>query len=105
MIAAINARISVAVVWWLLAIATSSALADGTSVLWSRACDIRNAVCDGEWQRVQAYEAERWCRAARIAAVDWGLTIKGRQTAERRGAVMEYQCLPDTVDPRGPKGK
>ena len=88
---------------WLLTVATSAS-ADGTSVLWARSCDIRSQVCDGGWRRLQAYEAERWCRAARSSAVNEGLTAEGYQTAMRRGVVVEYQCLPDTVDPRESKG-
>lgn len=102
MIAAIYVRSAAGGICWLLA--ASTALAQGTSVLWARSCDIRSQVCEGEWRRVQAYEAERWCRAARSNAVNEGLTAEGYQTAMKRGFVVEYQCLPDTVDPRGPKG-
>ena len=92
-----------AVLCWLLALATS-ALAEGAWILWARTCDVRSQECGGEWQRQQMYEAERWCRAARTVAVNQALTPQGRQVASRRGTVPEYQCLPDTVDPRGSKG-
>jgi len=88
---------------WLLALVTS-AWAEGAWVLWARTCNVRSEVCGGEWQPRETYEAERWCRAARTRAVDQGLTRAGRQVAARRGTVLEYQCLPDTVDPPGPKG-
>ena len=84
----------------LLVTASFSAGADGSSVLWARSCDINSQVCDGEWRRQRAYEAERWCRAAASDAVNQGLTPEGFQAAMRRGAVVEYQCLPDGVAPR-----
>ena len=62
-------------------------------------------MCDGEWQRQQTYEAERWCRAAWTTRVNQALTPEGRAAARPKGTVWEYQYLPDTVDPRGPKGK
>ncbi len=88
----------------LLAVATSAS-ADSAWVLWARACDLRSQVCDGEWQRRQTYEAERWCRAAWTASVNQALRPEGRRAAGVKGTVAEYQCLPDTVDPRKPKGK
>lgn len=84
---------------------TTMASAEGAWVLWSRPCDLAAEACAGTWQRVQVLEAERWCRAARTIAVNQALTPEGRQEASRRGTILEFQCLPDTVDPRGPKGK
>jgi len=88
----------------LLAVATS-AHSDGGWVLWARGCDVKTQVCGGEWRRRQTYEAERWCRAAWTASVNQALTSRGRQAAWAKGTVVEYQCLPDTVDPRGSEGK
>lgn len=101
---ALYPRIVGAGLCWLLALATS-ALAEGAWVLWARPCDAGTPVCGGEWQRRQTYEAERWCRAARTVAVNQALTLEGIKAAIARGTVVEYQCLPDTADPRGPKGK
>jgi hypothetical protein len=53
-------------------------------------------VCDGEWQRRQTYEAERWCRATRTIAVNQALTPEGK-VANPAGTVVEYECLPETV--------
>jgi hypothetical protein len=88
----------------LLALATCAS-AEGAWVLWARACDLGSQVCGGEWQRRQTYEAERWCRAAWTASVNQALTPEGIQAAWRKGTVWEYQCLPDTLDPRGARGK
>lgn len=85
-----------------LAIATA-AHADGGWVLWARSCNVKNDTCNGDWQRRQAYEAERWCRAARATLVNQALTPEARETAMRKGSVVEYQCLPEATDPRGPK--
>ena len=78
-----------------------SAHADGGWVLWARSCNLRSQACDGQWQQRQTYEAERWCRAARTTAINQALTPQGRQAARAKGAIVDYQCLPDTVDPRG----
>lgn len=83
----------------------TSAHSDGPWVLWARACEVKSQKCAGEWQRRQTYEAERWCRAARATLVNQELTLEGRQTAAAKGTVVEYQCLPGSVDPAGPSGK
>ncbi len=88
-----------------LATFATSAAAEGSRVLWARSCDFTAATCGGAWQRRQVFEAERWCRAARTFAVNQALTPEGRQAAWAKGSVVEYQCLPDTVDPRVPRGK
>jgi hypothetical protein len=88
----------------LLALATS-AHSETAWVLWARPCDLRSHVCAGDWQRRQTYEAERWCRAAWTASVNQALTPEGQRAAGVKGTVAEYQCLPDTIDLAGPKGK
>jgi hypothetical protein len=98
------ARILLATLGCFLALAPC-APAEGAWVLWARACDLGSQVCGGEWQRRQTNEAERWCRAAWTAGVNQALTPEGIQAAWRKGTVWEYQCLADTVDPCGPKGK
>ena len=103
MIAVISTRIVGAALCLVFAFAMS-AFAEGASVLWARTCDVRSQACGGEWQRRETYDADRWCRAAWTAAVNQALTPEGRAVANAKGTVLEYQCLPDTVDPRGSKG-
>ncbi len=68
-----------------------------------------------EWQRVQgvATEAECWASFAnlRLIGADADVVrtvVDGYKTTAyyRDGTkyVVEFSCLPDTVDPRGPKG-
>jgi hypothetical protein len=84
----------------LLVVGISVAYAAGGWVLWARTCDLKSQQCDGPWQRWQTYEAERWCRAARTSVINHALTDEARKAAARRGTVLEYQCFPETVDPR-----
>jgi len=93
--------VAAALLGWLLVSATPAS-AEGTWVLWARTCNIKSQVCDGEWQRRETYEAERWCRAARATAVNKAFTPEASKAATARGTVDEYQCLPDTTAP--PKG-
>ena len=73
--------------------------ADGAWVLWARTCSLKGSSCSGEWQQRQKYEAERWCRAARTTLVNQALTREAQEVAARRGTVLDYQCLPDSVKP------
>ena len=93
--------VAAALLGWLL-VSAAPASAEGTWVLWARTCNIKSQVCDGEWQRRETYEAERWCRAARATAVNKAFTPEASKAATARGTVDEYQCLPDTTGP--PKG-
>jgi hypothetical protein len=93
--------VAAALLGWLL-VSAAPASAEGTWVLWARTCNIKSQVCDGEWQRRETYEAERWCRAARATAVNKAFTPEASKAATARGTVDEYQCLPDTTAP--PKG-
>ena len=77
--------------------------AEGGWVLWTRQCSTKSETCAGDWQRRQTYEAERWCRAARTTLVNQALTPEARETAMRKGSVVEFQCLPESTDPRRPK--
>jgi hypothetical protein len=94
----------------LLAAATS-AYAEGTWVLWSQLY----GPSAGDWVRQTTYSTAIEC----TEAIDYRevLTPKNGFTIDRRSPTglflmdqggargLLWQCLPDTVDPRGPKGK
>jgi len=105
----------------LLALATS-AHADCAWVLWSRV----HAPTPGAWEVQAAYPEVKDCTKAVDQREKEGrkgvVTEGGRKTrgvAQRRGPTelfmvygssgseegIAWQCFPDTVDPRGPKGK
>jgi hypothetical protein len=96
-------RIALAVLSCL--VGATSAHSEGAWVLWARTCNVKTQTCTGPWRRRDTYEAERWCRAARTTLVNQAFTQEGRETAETRGTLVEYQCLPGSVDPPGPTGK
>jgi len=95
-------RLGLTLVLGCLVVATAVHAESGW-VLWARSCNAKSDTCGGDWNKRQAYEAERWCRAARTTLVNQALTPEARDIALRTGAVVEYQCLPDSTDPRGPK--
>lgn len=92
-----------AILCGLLATVTSAA-AEGAWVLWVRTCSIKSQVCGGEWHRKETYEAERWCRAARATAVNKAFTPEATKAAALKGAIEEYQCLPENTSPAAAKG-
>jgi hypothetical protein len=99
---------------------TASASAECAWVLWERAEHRVSTGLVGEWKPKDAYEAKRNCDSALTKTtkflVSYGaenkykvVIIAGRVSHfEEDGqlvAVYTVKCLPDTVDPRGPKGK
>ena len=109
MIAAIYARMLLALLC-LLARATSAST-EGTWVLWSQLY----TPGAGDWVMQSAYSTATEC----TEAIDYRevLTPKNGFTIDRRSPTdlflmdqsaargLLWQCLPDTVDPRGAKGK
>lgn len=85
----------------LLAFATPGRAEDGW-VLWEHPQDVKRQRY-GEWRRGQAFEAERWCRGAMTVAINQALTPEALKASELKGVVVEYQCFPANVDPRGAK--
>jgi hypothetical protein len=78
--------------------------------LWAHGTDHSGAE---EWQGA-ATEAECWASFAglQLTGVDADVVrtvVEGHKTTAYYGNgtkyVVEFMCLPDTVDPRGPKGK
>jgi len=66
------------------------------------------------WGVFQAFSTREGCIEAmskQVAAVEKRNprvtldTIGGSFTTNAKGRILRGQCLPDTVDPRGPKGK
>ena len=92
------------VVTLLLLTAMSLAAAEGPWVLWSKF-----TFRDGEgWLVNRAFDSADECRAAAAAALreaaGRGNTVVGGSVKTANGEITPV-CLPDTVDPRGPKGK
>ena len=97
---------------------TATAYAECAWVLWTRT--LTEAVGDPEWQSHGAYTDRGECAdAAQQAAEDLASVLKKQPTytdiqVARNGVMYNFRgrrlmftqtCLPDTVDPRGPKGK
>lgn len=101
---AVHSRLLGAAILGGLLATVPSAAAEGAWVLWVRTCSLKNQVCGGEWHRRETYEAERWCRAARATAVNKAFTPEASKAAALKGAIEEYQCLPENTPPSGAKG-
>ena len=71
-------------------------------VLWERQLDSKG---EGliDWRRGRVFDAERWCKGAMTTAINQALT----QTIQvpRKPSLVEYQCLPESADPRKAPGK
>jgi hypothetical protein len=94
----------------LLAFATSAG-ADCAWVLWHSYMSATAQTSDLIHFPAKAYESKAECDAAINQRIDrelaWDRANPGKPFPARRDVVggMFYACWPDTIDPRGPKGR
>lgn len=58
------------------------------------------------WEVYQAYSDESSCRTFQnLLSTSWNQAERSRRDrGETPQPMVHYRCLPDTIDPRGPKG-
>jgi hypothetical protein len=114
------ARRALLVVVLLLA-SVGTASAECAWVLWEQVSSVSSVGERGsfetEYRIVEARGTEGACRAlvsqaAKGRAAQWGdrATLSNENSSvsvagEKTAVSWDYRCLPDTVDPRGPKGR
>jgi hypothetical protein len=85
-----------------LGVVIGSVAAEEKWVLWNRPLDAKGER-QGDWRRGPVFDAERWCKGAMTTAINQALA----QTSPvpKKPSLTEYQCLPESADPRTAKGK
>ena len=129
MIAAVRTRSLLAMLCWLL-VCTTSACAEGAWVLWSRIQDVSHVDKWEDWtsggSAFPTY-SKCWAKIRQYTGVaeegslaDWYDWVRGLGRYSKRRDIIasesgvllvpprplwatEWRCLPDTMDPRGPK--
>lgn len=66
-------------------------------------------VFPSDWQPTKAFDTAEACETVRKEAErdEWKIFLAKRNENKPKGARWDtfvYRCLPDTIDPRGPKG-
>ena len=100
---------TVAMVVLSLLLSVSSAVAECAWVLWAHMMISDPDIKAEQWTLLRAYQTENACERDRL-----GETDKLQKSTESVVAASKVPsakvtarglCLPDTIDPRGPKGK
>jgi hypothetical protein len=79
-----------------------SVAAEEKWVLWDRPLDAKGER-QGDWRRGRVFDAERWCKGAMTTAINQALAQTFQ--APKKPSLAEYQCLPESADPRTAKGR
>ena len=87
-------RLALVVVLFLASVGTASA--ECAWVLWTR-------VNTQEWESRGGFNTREDCERERRKSAEG--TVQGTAKPEGREFVVRNSCLPDTIDPRGPKGR
>ena len=95
MIATIHARVLIAILCLFALVTLASA--EGAWVMWMGPMTPPGTKTWEVWSPVHSYETQEPCKAD----AERNNQLARKSTANN----FNYVCLPDTVDPRGPKGK
>jgi len=100
---------SVGIILLLLAVATSAS-AECVLILWYRVVAVSveglPTPSSSPWNALESYKTLEDCqRSAAIEKAGARASERARASKGASAPITFYVCLPDTIDPRGPKGK